>query len=1085
LSGVIVPIPTKPPELTLILSVSEVLNIIAENITLNITGNVSIASDTLFVDNTSGRVGIGTTSPQNKLDVEGAAVIGATYSGTNTAPSNGLLVEGKVGIGTSSPNFVLDVAGPINASGLNITGNALIIGNVNITGRLDIGTLNISGVTFSQGDVDAQGSLRVSGGANISGDLGVSGTGDSYILGNVGIGTTSPSQELEVAGYINVTGTSTSNSTFNGDVRIIGTLYGASPLKIGGGVNISGVPSGQDAFFVSDGTGAKIFRITDKGELNITSSAGNTSFDEKTLFIDAENNLIGIGKTSPGATLQVSGDAQVSGVLGSGKSLSTQQNARVGTNLVVEGTLAVGQNSLPLDTGTGNDGNISISGTLTIDTDAMASGRTSADAVNFAVTTNSSKGSVTIDLGATPTGLAVGDEILIINIRDPDNADSSLYSDWDTNINEIKVGQHETHYITAISGNELTLDTPLKHEYRGFNYSIMVQRVPHYTNVSIMSGGSLIVSAFSTSTNKGGILFFRATGLVNVTGSISANAKGYKGGSDSDNDNTPGGVTYNGIGGTGSEGGGGDGGTGQGGGGGGGSCSCTDTGGTGTAGGAGGGGGQGNGGGGGSGYGTVGTGGKNAQGSSQDGSSGSGNSGGNGGTTSSSGQTGSGGGGGGTYGDAALTRLMLGSGGGSSASDGSAGSPTGGTGGGIVYISASNITVSGSINASGGDGTATATSKNAGGASGGSIYLKASTMTLGSSLVTVYGGLGPIGGGGGGSGGDGGVGRIRIDVGSSTGSTSPASYGDGTTATLFATRSDTGDIFALDYNGSIKFLVESSGNVGIGTNTPTELLTVVGGNVNISGSSNPIIQYIETTGSGSSARLQTVIPVSGTGQAEVYFYQGDGQGAANNMGYALGYHGNDGNFRLRSHDSDGAGADADIFRVPDGGVDVNGNGNFVDTQFGPSEWVIGHGEEGDVVCTVGSKIDEDGVKRVEAKPCDTANSTLVLGVVTPEDMTPHHGNPNFDYLDYLAEEFNITGAKWRDHWQKTHMGIELTGFREVKVIGSVKIGDLLVSSNIAGYAISAENPDVGTVIGKALENFDGEKGMILARVHLQ
>jgi hypothetical protein len=51
----------------------------------------------------SGNVGVGTTAPINKVDVEGAAVIGATYSGTNTAPANGLLVEGGVGFGITSP----------------------------------------------------------------------------------------------------------------------------------------------------------------------------------------------------------------------------------------------------------------------------------------------------------------------------------------------------------------------------------------------------------------------------------------------------------------------------------------------------------------------------------------------------------------------------------------------------------------------------------------------------------------------------------------------------------------------------------------------------------------------------------------------------------------------------------------------------------------------------------------------------------------------------------------------------------------------------------------------------------------------
>ena len=55
----------------------------------------------------SGNVGIGTDTPQNKLDVEGGMVVGATYSGTNTAPTNGMLVQGNVGIGKTSADTVL------------------------------------------------------------------------------------------------------------------------------------------------------------------------------------------------------------------------------------------------------------------------------------------------------------------------------------------------------------------------------------------------------------------------------------------------------------------------------------------------------------------------------------------------------------------------------------------------------------------------------------------------------------------------------------------------------------------------------------------------------------------------------------------------------------------------------------------------------------------------------------------------------------------------------------------------------------------------------------------------------------------
>ena len=58
----------------------------------------------------AGNVGIGTTSPVNKLDIEGGVAIGSTYSGTSTAPTNGLIVEGNVGIGTSSPGTKLEVS---------------------------------------------------------------------------------------------------------------------------------------------------------------------------------------------------------------------------------------------------------------------------------------------------------------------------------------------------------------------------------------------------------------------------------------------------------------------------------------------------------------------------------------------------------------------------------------------------------------------------------------------------------------------------------------------------------------------------------------------------------------------------------------------------------------------------------------------------------------------------------------------------------------------------------------------------------------------------------------------------------------
>jgi len=59
------------------------------------------------------------------------------------------------------------------------------------------------------------------------------------------------------------------------------------------------------------------------------------------------------------------------------------------------------------------------------------------------------------------------------------------------------------------------------------------------------------------------------------------------------------------------------------------------------------------------------------------------------------------------------------------------------------------------------------------------------------------------------------------------------------------------------------------------------------------------------------------------------------------------------------------------------------------------------------------------------------------------------------------------------------VALALQGRVPCKVIGKVAKGDMLVASNIPGYAIVDNNPKVGSVIGKALENkLDGERGVV-------
>lgn len=67
------------------------------------TSTTDICNSVLYQGSTT-TLGVGTTTPQNMLDVNGAVAIGS-YAGTNAAPAGtSMIVSGQVGIGTNTPN---------------------------------------------------------------------------------------------------------------------------------------------------------------------------------------------------------------------------------------------------------------------------------------------------------------------------------------------------------------------------------------------------------------------------------------------------------------------------------------------------------------------------------------------------------------------------------------------------------------------------------------------------------------------------------------------------------------------------------------------------------------------------------------------------------------------------------------------------------------------------------------------------------------------------------------------------------------------------------------------------------------------
>jgi len=148
----------------------------------------------LVVD-TDGKVGIGTTNPKNKLDIEGGMVVGESYSGTSVAPTNGVIVEGSVGIATTTPQNKLDVEGSMvvgesYSGALAAPDNGMII-----QGSVGIGT------NVPKNKLDVNGSMAV--GTNYSG-VNTAPANGMIVQGPVGIGTWDPDATLQVDGLAHV-----------------------------------------------------------------------------------------------------------------------------------------------------------------------------------------------------------------------------------------------------------------------------------------------------------------------------------------------------------------------------------------------------------------------------------------------------------------------------------------------------------------------------------------------------------------------------------------------------------------------------------------------------------------------------------------------------------------------------------------------------------------------------------------------------------------------------------------------------------------------------------------------------------------
>ena len=304
---------------------------------LTVRGGVAIG-DKLYVGND---IYVATNISSNTLTVSGLTSGNINFTGnlyqngslyissqwTTGTGGNLTYTDGNVGIGTTAPNYKLDVNGTIRSTNTLATNTS--IGTLNVT-DLTSGNINFTGNLYQNGSLYISSQWTTGTGGNLT-----------YTDGNVGIGTTAPTSTLSILGNINVSSGSTISTisgSRNGDVLDIINVSASGNSAIG--FRDSSSSYKIHVGYANSNSGLTNFvgnaYILSENAVSIKIAAGNKT--SVPVIINAADNSVSITTTTD-ATDKYSGSLKVSGGVGIMKSLYVGDDLRVNRDLYVIGSI--------------------------------------------------------------------------------------------------------------------------------------------------------------------------------------------------------------------------------------------------------------------------------------------------------------------------------------------------------------------------------------------------------------------------------------------------------------------------------------------------------------------------------------------------------------------------------------------------------------------------------------------------------------------------------------------------------------------------------------------------------------------------